>query len=201
MATAPTLSGVPGAWTKSSMSMFGVPPIQGGIVAKEINRISPNGNLQSTPYQFVLPAKGDQYIDITAIELYVKAKLVRNDNQPISTAAATKTKSQNKAALVANSLHSLWSEVAVELNGVGVSDSSNLYAYRAFLETALSADDEMTSRGTTELYSPDTLGKGKDGEDLSAATNKGLKLQVSRSKCRVASMAIFSTVGECYLTV
>lgn len=179
MATASTLSGVPAAWTKSSMSMFGVPPIQGGILSREIARIHPNGNLQSTPYQFVLPAKGDQYIDITAIELYVKAKLVRNDNKSLHTGTETKDKAVNKAALVANSLHSLWSEVVVELNGVGVSDSSNLYAYRAFLETALSADYESSARSSTELYCPDTVGKGKDDEDPTSDSNKGLKLRYS----------------------
>lgn len=67
--------------------------------------------------------------------------------------------------------------MAVELNGVGVSDSSNLYPYRAFFETSLSADDEMTSRATTELICPDTEGKGKDGGDPSDAANDGLKLR------------------------
>lgn len=81
MATAPTLSGVPATWAKSSLSMFGLPPVEGSIVAKEIDRIHPNGNLHSTPYQFLLPAKGCQCIDITSTEMYVKAKLVRNDGQ------------------------------------------------------------------------------------------------------------------------
>lgn len=164
MADHATMSSVPSTWVKSELAWYDLPPRQSGIQAKEVINLRPVGNLSTTPYTFEIIPRGGQYIDISATELYVKAKLQRLDGGNIIT-QATANKAGNKASLVALGLHSLWQEVEVDLNSLSISDNVRLYSYHAFLETALNASTDMTERLGSELFYPDDLGDGDDGED------------------------------------
>lgn len=172
MADHATMSSVPSAWVKSELAWYDLPPRQSGIQAKEIINLRPVGNLTTTPYTFEIIPRGGQYIDISATELYVKAKMTRLDGTEILTTATTQ-KVGNKASLVALGLHSLWQEVEVDINALSISDNVRLYSYRSFLETALNATVDMTERLGSELFYPDDQGKGDDDEDPSSTDNSG----------------------------
>lgn len=60
----------------------------------------------------------------------------------------------NRAALNPIGIHGLWKECDVMLNGVSVSDQSNLYSYRSYLETALSLDETKTKLSQHAGYYP-----------------------------------------------
>jgi hypothetical protein len=61
---------------------------------------------------------------------------------------------------VNNFLHSLFSQVDVSLNGTMITSSTNTYAYRAYIETLLSYDNDATSsRLTFALFYKDEAGK------------------------------------------
>jgi len=57
-------------------------------------------------------------------------------------------------------LHSLFSQVDVSLNGTLVTTASDMYAYRAYIETLLSyGKDAKQSQLTCSLFYKDTAGK------------------------------------------
>jgi len=80
--------------------------------------------------------------------LLVRAKIVNLDGTNIDD--ATPVGPTNL------SLHSLFSEVDISLNGTQVTTSTNTYPYRAMIETLLSyGDDTKKSQLTSELFYED----------------------------------------------
>ncbi|GFX52302.1 uncharacterized protein F54H12.2 [Trichonephila clavipes] len=89
------------------------------------------------------------YIDLSQTQLYVKAKIVKVDNTPI-----TKDDTIGPVNLF---LHSLFSQVDVSLNDRVVSNSSNTYPYRSYIETLLNHGyDSKISQLTAELFYKDS---------------------------------------------
>ncbi|GFT65812.1 uncharacterized protein F54H12.2 [Trichonephila clavipes] len=91
----------------------------------------------------------EDYIDLSQTQLYVKAKIVKVDNTPI-----TKDDTIGPVNLF---LHSLFSQVDVSLNDRVVSNSSNTYPYLSYIETLLNHGyDSKTSQLTAELFYKDS---------------------------------------------
>ncbi|GFX38733.1 uncharacterized protein F54H12.2 [Trichonephila clavipes] len=83
----------------------------------------------NAPVEFHISGSAEDYIDLSQTQLYVKAKIVKVDNTPI-----TKDDTIGPVNLF---LHSLFSQVDVFLNDRVVSNSSNTYPYRSYIETLL----------------------------------------------------------------
>ena len=65
----------------------------------------------------------------------------------------------NSAGPINLTLHSMFKEIAVELNGRNIGDTSQLYAYRSFIETALNFSKEtQETRLLCEGWTKDTTG-------------------------------------------
>jgi hypothetical protein len=70
---------------------------------------------------------------------------------------------------VNNFLHSLFSQVDVSLNGTLITNSTNTYAYRAYIETLLSYGLEAkSSQLTSALFYKDEAGKMDKSNPLAA---------------------------------
>ncbi|GFX18320.1 uncharacterized protein F54H12.2 [Trichonephila clavipes] len=83
----------------------------------------------NAPVEFHISGSAEDYIDLSQTQLYVKAKIKKVDNTPI-----TKDDTIGPMNLF---LHSLFSQVDVSLNDRVVSNSSNTYPYRSYIETLL----------------------------------------------------------------
>ena len=91
-------------------------------------------------------------IDFGNSLLYVKAKITRANGNNL--AAETNTGPVNLF------LHSLFSQVDIELNGTLITSSTSTYPYRAMLETLLSyGEDAKTTQLTSALFYKDEAGK------------------------------------------
>ena len=67
---------------KRDFDLFGVPPTQTGIVRSQWVEYQPTASLDSSgPIEFLLPAAGDDYLDLVNTYVIVKTK--------VTTAAAT----------------------------------------------------------------------------------------------------------------
>ncbi|GFX57118.1 uncharacterized protein F54H12.2 [Trichonephila clavipes] len=89
---------------------------------------------------------------IEKTQLYVKAKILKNDGKVLT--------DDDKIGPVNLFLHSLFSQVDISLNGRNVSSSNNTYPYRAILETILNHGyDSKTSQLSSEIYYKDTAGR------------------------------------------
>jgi hypothetical protein len=126
--------------------------------------------------EFLIPADGDTYIDLN-IKFYIRGQLVNQDGKDLDAADHT--------AVTNNLLHSLFSQCTVSLNGISITQASELYPYRSYLETILTygSDAELSHLTNAFWY--------LDGGDLlhydpdiayDANTNKGFIARWNRIK-------------------
>ena len=137
---------------KSELDLFAVPPTQTSIDEGQWIEHQPMTSLDSGgPIEFVVPETGDAYIDLANTYLFVRAKIIRG--------VGTNRADDTPAAPVNNWLHSLFSQVDVNLNDTLVTPSSNTYPFRAYVETLLSCGAEAKkTQLTSQLWYKDTAG-------------------------------------------
>ena len=115
---------------KSELDLFTVPPTQNCIIASHVVEHQPTASLDSGgPIEFFIPGSGDDYIDLANTMLHVQVKVTQPNGADLDAAAPV--------GPVNNWLHSLFSQVDVFLNSTLVTQSTNTYPYRAFVETLL----------------------------------------------------------------
>ena len=126
--------------------------------------------------EFGVPAENDTYID-TDFKIYIRGKLVSGDGKDLD--------NKDFTAVTNNFLHSLFSQCSITLNGVPITQASELYQYRSYLETLLTyGSDAATSHLTNAFWYLD------DGDMLpcdltaekTATTNKGFITRWDRIK-------------------
>ena len=164
--------------TKSELDLFTLPHTQTSIEKGQWVEYHPISNISDGgPIEFFVPGSGEEYIDPSGTQLYVKAKVLNADGTDIAEDA--------EVGPVNLLLHSLFGQVDVTLNERLISSSTPTYPYRAMIETLLSyGRDAKRSQLTSSLYAKDTAGKMDHvnptaGEDQ---TNVGLKTRRERIK-------------------
>jgi hypothetical protein len=159
--------------SKSELDLFSVPPTQTSIESATFVEYHPVSSLSDgAPIEFDISSSGEDYIDFNDSQLHVRVKIVKADGSP--------TADDEKVGPVNNLLHSLFTQVDVSLNGTLVTDSTNTYAYRAYLEDLLSYGAEAKkSQLTCALFYKDEAGKMDENDPTVADVNKGLKQRSS----------------------
>ncbi|GBN20891.1 Uncharacterized protein F54H12.2, partial [Araneus ventricosus] len=134
---------------KSELELFHLPGTQTAIQGGHWTQFFPLSNVTNGgPVEFHISETGDDYIDLSQTQLYVKARIVKQD--------VTALKTDSKIGPVNLFLHSLFSQVDVSLNDHLVSSSNNTYPYRAYIETLLNHGyGSKTSQRTTEMFYKD----------------------------------------------
>ena len=135
---------------KTELDLFTVPPTQTSIVDSHVVELQPMASLDSGgPIEFLIPGSGDDYLDLANTILHVQVKVTRANGDDLDLA--------DPVGPVNNWLHSLFGQVDVSLNGTLVTQSTNTYAYRAFIETLLSyGADAKGTQLTGQLWYKDT---------------------------------------------
>ncbi|GBM77782.1 Uncharacterized protein F54H12.2 [Araneus ventricosus] len=130
---------------------------------------------------------GEDYIDLSATQLHVKAKLLK-DNAKLG-------KTEKVAPL--NLLpHSLYSQVDVSLNDRLIYASSNLYSFRSYIETFLNyGTDYQKSFLTCEGFYKDTAGRFNETD--SAGDNDSLKKRASL----IEKSKVLDMIGNLYFDI
>lgn len=156
--------------SKAELDLFTVPPTNISMECGAVIEHLPLSKPEDGPLEFDVFSP-DEYVDLGRTFLYVKAKIVKADNKALD--------ADSKVAPVNLWLHSLFSQVDVQLNGKLVTPSIPTYPYKAYLETLLSyGSDAKKSQLTSQLWYPDEdlmddVDPFVDDED--AVTNPGLK--------------------------
>ncbi|GFT61416.1 uncharacterized protein F54H12.2 [Trichonephila clavipes] len=134
--------------------LFNLPRTQTVIQDGQWKQFHPLSNVfDNAPVEFHISGSAEDYLDLSQRQLNVKAKIVKVDNTLI-----TKDDSIGPVNLF---LHSLFSQVDVSLNDRVVSNSSNTYPYRSYIETLLILKlshgyDSKTSQLMAELFYNDS---------------------------------------------
>lgn len=116
---------------KSELDLFTVPSTQISIESGQIKDYRPISSiLPDCPIEFNVPHSGSEYIDQSHTQLYILAKVTKEDGTDLT--------NTDNVAPINNWLHSMFSQVEIILNQKNASSSANLYHYRAYIETLLS---------------------------------------------------------------
>ena len=86
----------------------------------------PIASVDQTDIEFVILGDSDTYVALD-LKLFVKGKLQTEDNADLPETDYT--------AVVNNLLHSLFSQCTIYLNGTQITQATELYPYRAYIES------------------------------------------------------------------
>ena len=135
----------------NEVDLFGT-IMQQNIIENEFNReYAPLATIQhNAPIEFMVKNAKDLYLDLNNSRMHVLAKITKADGANIDA---------NTASPINLPLHPMFKEIAVELNCRDVGDTSQLYAFRAYIETALNFSKEtQETRLQCEGSTKDTTG-------------------------------------------
>ena len=136
--------------TKGEFEYFEPTTTQMAVVRAHMVEYSPLAALQHlTPIEFLVPGTTKRYLDLNQSYIYIKCKFTKPDGTNIAT----------KAGPINYLLHSLFSNIDVELCGKQLSDANGLYHYRAMFETLLThGNDVKESQLQAAMWKKDTAG-------------------------------------------
>ena len=165
----------------TGLNLFSVPStdtslLQGGRWV-EYAPIVPNVD----PIEFTIP-KGTSFIDLSKTQLFVTLKITKANGDPIA---------DGKVGLINNPLHSIIKQFSIRLNGTLITEQSDTYAYRAYLESLLNYDRSAKETFlTSALFYKDTAKNMDEPDPTKVAPDRNLGL-FARSQYTLLS----NTVG------
>ena len=151
----------------SEVNFFEQPIIQTTVLNEFDFPVSPLSTIQQgAPIEFEIEAVPDLYVDLNNTKLEAQIKLTRSNG--------TNLQAADHVGVVNLMVHSLFRNVEMELDSKRLTDSNNLYPYRAILETILNYPKEvLDTRMLCEGWVKDTA----EQMDVTnpAGANSGLK--------------------------
>ncbi|GIY75318.1 uncharacterized protein F54H12.2 [Caerostris darwini] len=109
---------------KSELELFHLPATQMAIEDGHWVEFHPLSNVfDGGPVEFHISGSGEEYVDLSQTQLYVKAKIVKADGTPLE--------KDEKIGSVNLFMHFLFSQMDISLNDRLVLNSSNTYSYRS----------------------------------------------------------------------
>lgn len=138
--------------SKPEVDLFSTVPTQASVNDGFHSEHMPITSLtDSGPIKFAISGDSNYYLDLNSSYILLEVKITKDDGDDIEAAG--------DSSPINNFGHSLFQQMDVSLNDVIVSNTSNLYHYRALLETLLSYSPEAKeSQLTMGLYAKDTAG-------------------------------------------
>jgi hypothetical protein len=161
--------------TLSNLDVFKLKTTQVAVDYIQVDEQRPLNNVTSAgPVEFVVPGESDSYIDMAQTQFYVSLKVVKRDGTNLD-AHRDEANPGSPVAPVNLLLHSLWSQVDVQLNDRLVTPSSNTYAYKAYFETLLTyGPDAKKTHLEQSFFFKDEAGKLADNDPTRNNANTGL---------------------------
>ncbi|XP_053568362.1 uncharacterized protein F54H12.2-like [Bombina bombina] len=138
---------------KSELDIFEIQPTQTSIEKSLYVEVQPLAAISDTaPLEFYIAGNGESYFDLNNTLLYIACKIVKQDNTPIPDDA--------RVSLINYPIATLFNQVDVTLGDRLISQSNNLYTYRAYIETILNySRDALSTKFTAGLFYMDTAGQ------------------------------------------
>ena len=140
--------------SKTELDAVSVPPTMTAMQESQWIEHFPVAALSNNaPIEFNIPKQTEHWTDLSQSYLYVKFKITRADG--------TALQADDNIAPVNNFLHSMFSSIDLYLNNKLISNNSDTYPYRAYIENLLSysKDSKLTHLKAGDLWSNDTPGE------------------------------------------
>ncbi|XP_073510792.1 uncharacterized protein F54H12.2-like [Phyllobates terribilis] len=148
---------------KSELDIFTVPPTQTSVEKSFFVEVQPIAALaDNAPLEFFVSGSGEYYYDLNNTLLNVQCRILKQDCTVL--AAGT------RVGLINYPIATLFNQVDITLGDHLISQSDNLYSYRAYIETLLNYSTQaLRSQFTAGLFYKDTAGHHQitvlDGEN------------------------------------
>ena len=179
--------------TKSELDLESVPPIQIGVVYYYLVHTGPKSGPESGgPLEFLISASGDDYLDLSHCYLYLKCRVLKDDDTAIKTLKTNNTTGEDGSVAPLTLLfHSVFRQLDLVISDALVATSGDTYPYRAYLMTLLSygRDAKKTWLNHLEGGCMDEHGKcdARDNTGLLSRRNRILNSQPFDFKGRLHS--------------
>ena len=136
----------------SELNLFEPAVIQTAVVDEFVQEFAPIATIiQGSPIDFQIEGGGLNDMDLNNSKLEVRGKLTKPDGGNIA--------GGTRVGVVNLPLHSLFSAVNMKIGEKVVTESNNLYPYRAHMETIINyQEDVLKTRMLCEGYDADTAG-------------------------------------------
>ncbi|XP_069468378.1 uncharacterized protein F54H12.2-like [Ambystoma mexicanum] len=107
------------------------------------------------PIEFYISGSTETYLDLNDTLLYLTCKITKEDGSAIGAAA--------KVATIAYPVATLFNQVDITLGDRLITQSDNMYAYRAYIKSILNySNDALDTQLTAGLFYKDTAGHMED---------------------------------------
>jgi len=103
----------------------------------------PIASAEQSDLEFLIPA--DDTYDELNIKLYIRGKLTKADGKSLDNTDFT--------AVTNNFLHSHFSQCSIALNGVNITQATEIYNYRSYFETLLTYGSDAAATHLTNRFS------------------------------------------------
>ena len=117
--------------TKSELDLESIPPLQIGIDEDYLVCTGPKSSPESgRPMEFLIPASGDDYLDLSHCYLYLECRVLKDDGTAIELLKTNDTCGKDASVGPVNLLfHSLFRQLDLVMNAalVATSGDTNLY--------------------------------------------------------------------------
>jgi len=127
----------------SEIDIFDPKPVQASIVDTTEVTCKRIASVDQSDLEFLIPSVSDTYIDLN-IRLYIRGKLTKNDGTALDNTDFT--------AVTNNFLHSLFGQCSIALNGVTITQATELYNYRSFCKTILTYGSDAATSHLTNVF-------------------------------------------------
>lgn len=124
-------------YIRSELNLFDKEGYDMSIISTQNNEYFPIAPLSDAlaPLTFNVPSSMDHYVDLSRTRLYMRMS--------VTAGAGTALAATDICPPVNNICHSAFTQCSVYLNGTQITPTSNLYAYRAYLERLLCTSKEF----------------------------------------------------------
>ena len=146
----------------SEFDVFAHKPVQKSVLGTIETAYKPIAPVELNDLEFLIPGDKENYIRLD-IQLYVRGKLVSSSGKNVDVSDHT--------GVTNNLLHSLFSHCTVILNGTAITQSSEYYNYRLYLETLLTYVTDAAATHLTNAYWYHDTGEILPSDPTSAAVS------------------------------
>jgi hypothetical protein len=124
--------------TSAQLDLFSHPSFQNELFGFEYNTIRPLDKIDDEgPIHFLIK-NNKEYINLAETVLHLKVKVTNADGSVIATA-----QDKDDVALINNSMHSIFSDVTISLNGKKVDGGDGYYPFRAYMQSLLGYSEKV----------------------------------------------------------
>lgn len=131
---------------KPQLELFEPKTVQYSIMKTEQVILKPQASIEgSTMIQFLDQGYGDDYKNLNSIYLILKVKMISKNND--GTEIKTKlTAATLPVAPVNNTLHSMFRQIILTLNGTQIGQNTQNYPYRAYIDNLLNYEESSAAQ-------------------------------------------------------